>query len=48
MINAIRAARVDRAWALDEALREAGVRERELEEKREELRVWEAASQESR
>ena len=48
MINAIRAARVDRAWALDEALREAGVRERELEEKREELRAWEAASQESR
>ncbi len=48
MINAIRGARVDRAWALDEALREAGIRERELEEKREEFRAWEAASQESR
>ena len=48
MINAIRGARVDRAWALDEAVREAGIRERELEEKWEEFRAWEAASQESR
>ena len=48
MINAIRGARVDRQWALDEALREAGVREGELEEKREELRAWEAANQDGR
>jgi hypothetical protein len=48
MINAIRGARVDPAWALDEALREAGVREGELEEKWEEFRAWEAANQEGR
>ena len=48
MINAIRGARVDPAWALDEALREAGVREGELEAKWEEFRAWEAANQEGR
>ena len=44
MINAIRGARVDRAWALDEALREAAIREGELEEKWGELLAWEEAN----
>ena len=43
MINAIRAARVDRDWALGEAAREASIRRRELSEKREQLREWGAA-----
>ncbi len=41
MVNAIRAARSDRQWALDEAAREAAIRERELQEKRELLKTWE-------
>ena len=45
MINAIRAARADRQWALDEAAREAAIRARELEAKREQLRQWEASNQ---
>lgn len=40
MVNAIRAARVDRDWALGEAAREASIRRRELGEKREQLREW--------
>ena len=45
MVNAIRAARTDRQWALDEASREAAIRERELQEKREQLRAWERSNQ---
>jgi hypothetical protein len=45
MANAIRGAQIDRQWALDEAAREAAVRERELEEKWEHLRTWEASDQ---
>ena len=45
MVNAIRAARTDRQWALDEAAREAAIRERELGEKWERLRAWEASSE---
>jgi len=48
MINAIRAARVDRQWALDEAAREASIRRRELREKREQLRAWEAQQRDGR
>ncbi|MCY4661319.1 MAG: hypothetical protein OXF93_16155 [Acidobacteria bacterium] len=44
MTNAIRGARVDRQWALDEALREAAIREGELEEKWGELLAWEEAN----
>ena len=39
MINAIRGVRTDRQWALDEAAREAAIRGRELQEKREQLRA---------
>ena len=45
MVNAIRAARTDRQWALDEAAREAAIRERELQEKWEQLRAWERSHQ---
>ena len=45
MVNAIRAARTDRQWALDEAAREAAIRERELQEKWEQLRAWERSNQ---
>ena len=41
MVGAIRGARVDREWALDEARRERGVREREIEAKWELLLAWE-------
>ena len=44
MVNAIRGARSDRQWAMDEALREAAIRETELQEKREQLRQWEASN----
>ena len=46
MVGAIRGARVDRAWALDEAARERNVRMGELEAKREQLEAWEAANEE--
>ena len=45
MVNAIRAARTDRQWALDEAAREAAIRARELGEKWERLRAWEASAE---
>ena len=45
MVNAIRGARADRQWALDEANREAAIREKELQDKWEELKTWEAANQ---
>ena len=48
MANAIRAARTDRQWALDEAAREAAIRERELQEKWEQLRGWERSNQSGR
>jgi len=48
MVNAIRAARADRQWALDEAAREAAIRERELQEKWEQLRAWERSNQSGR
>ncbi len=48
MVNAIRAANTDREWALDEAAREAGIRERELRAKQEQLRQWEASRQDRR
>ena len=48
MVNAIRAARTDRQWALDEAAREAAIRERELQEKWEQLRAWERSNQSGR
>lgn len=48
MVNAIRAAKADRDWALDEAAREASIRERELREKQEQLRQWEASRQGTR
>lgn len=43
MVNAIRGAQTDRQWALDEAAREAAIRERELGDKWEQLRTWEAS-----
>ena len=43
IVNAIRGARVDRKSAMDEAAREAGLRRKELEVKRELLKKWEAA-----
>ena len=48
MVNAIRGARADRQWALDEANREAAIREKELQEKSEETRMWEASNQSGR
>ena len=48
MTNAIRGARVDRQWALDEAAREAAIRSRELEEKKARLAEWEAEQQDGR
>ena len=48
MTNAIRGARVDRQWALDEAAREAAIRTRELEEKKALLDAWEAAREDGR
>ncbi len=48
MVNAIRGAQVDRQWALDEAAREAGIRSRELDEKKAQLAAWEASQQEGR
>ena len=44
MVGAIRGARVDRAWALDEAKREQAVREREMQVKWEQLLAWEESS----
>ena len=44
MVNAIRGARADRQWALDEAAREAGIREEELRDKWEETEAWEASN----
>ena len=44
MANAIRGARMDRQWAMDEAAREAATRARELDEKKEQLRQWEESS----
>ena len=48
MVNAIRGARKDRQWALDEAGREAAIRERELQEKWAQLRAWEASPERGR
>ena len=48
MVNAIRGARADRQWALDEAAREASIRERELQEKWEQFRAWEDSSRSRR
>ena len=48
MANAIRGARTDRQWALDEAEREAAIRERELQEKWEQLRAWEESPESGR
>ena len=48
MVNAIRAARTDRQWALDEAAREAAIRDKELQDKSEETRRWEASNQSGR
>ncbi|MCY4505969.1 MAG: hypothetical protein OXG35_03265, partial [Acidobacteria bacterium] len=48
MTNAIRGARVDRQWALDEASREAAIRSRELDEKKALLEAWEAERQDGR
>ena len=48
MVNAIRGARADRQWALDEAGREAAIRERELQEKWEQLRAWEESPERGR
>ena len=48
MVNAIRAAQVDRQWALDEANREGELRERELKQKWDQLSAWEASSEGSR
>ena len=45
MVGAIRGARVDREWALDEARREQAVREREIEEKWERLLAWEESAE---
>ena len=48
MANAIRGARSDRQWAMDEAAREAAIRERELQEKWEQLRAWEESNESGR
>jgi len=48
MANAIRGARADRQWALDEAAREAAMRERELQEKWEQLQAWEESPERNR
>ena len=45
MVGAIRGARVDREWALDEARREQAVREGEIEEKWERLLAWEESAE---
>jgi hypothetical protein len=42
-VNALAGARADRKWALSEAKREAGVRMKELQAKKEQLTQWEAA-----
>jgi hypothetical protein len=42
MANALAGARADESWALDEAKREAAVRLKVLEEKKEQLRRWES------
>ena len=44
MVNAIRGARADRQWAMDEAAREAAIREKELQEKRDQLTAWEESN----
>jgi len=48
MVNAIRAARTDRQWAMDEAAREAAIRARELEQKWAQFRAWEASPERGR
>ena len=44
MVNAIRGARADREWAMGEAAREAAIREKELQDKWEELKQWEESN----
>ena len=42
MVNALAGARADRKWALSEAKREAAVRMKELQAKKDQLKQWEA------
>jgi hypothetical protein len=44
MVNALAGARADEAWAMGEAKREAAVRMKQLQEKKEQLKQWEASN----
>jgi hypothetical protein len=44
MVNALGGARADEAWALGEAKREAAVRMKQLQAKKEQLKQWEASN----